>query len=80
MQLVINAAWGLGEAIVGGQVTPDTIVVDKSSGKIREQQIQEKTVMTVRTAEGTRAAAVPAARRTQPVLTPAQVKTWCLPR
>ncbi len=26
-QAVINAAWGLGEAIVGGQVTPDTLVV-----------------------------------------------------
>ena len=28
---MINAAWGLGEAIVGGQVTPDTIVVDKDT-------------------------------------------------
>src|SRR5215472_15697123 len=31
-QVMINAAWGLGEAIVGGQVTPDTVVVDKVSG------------------------------------------------
>ena len=23
----INAAWGLGEAVVGGQVTPDTLTV-----------------------------------------------------
>ena len=27
----INAAWGLGEAVVGGQVTPDTITVDRAS-------------------------------------------------
>ncbi|HAG98050.1 MAG TPA: pyruvate, phosphate dikinase, partial [Ktedonobacter sp.] len=27
-QVMINAAWGLGEAIVSGQVTPDTVVVD----------------------------------------------------
>src|SRR5207249_11895451 len=27
--VMINAAWGLGEAIVGGLVTPDTVVVDK---------------------------------------------------
>jgi pyruvate,water dikinase len=31
-QMTINAAWGLGEAIVGGQVTPDTIIVDKQTG------------------------------------------------
>ena len=41
-QVMINAAWGLGEAIVGGQVTPDTIVVDRASGRIIEQQISEK--------------------------------------
>jgi phosphoenolpyruvate synthase/pyruvate phosphate dikinase len=28
--LLINATWGLGKAIVGGRVTPDTIVIDKS--------------------------------------------------
>src|SRR5579859_1176381 len=33
-QVLINAAWGLGEAIVGGLVTPDTIVVEKTSGTI----------------------------------------------
>src|SRR5205823_2741043 len=52
-QVMLNAAWGLGEAIVGGQVTPDTVVVDKASGRIREQEISEKAVMTVRTSEGT---------------------------
>ena len=33
-QVMINAAWGLGEAIVGGLVTPDTVVVEKASGAI----------------------------------------------
>jgi hypothetical protein len=28
-QMMINAAWGLGEAIVGGLVTPDTFVINK---------------------------------------------------
>src|SRR5437773_2322973 len=58
-QVMINAAWGLGEAIVGGQVTPDTIVVDKASGAITTQEITGKDVMTVRTPEGTREEAVP---------------------
>ena len=71
-QVVINAAWGLGEAIVGGQVTPDTIVVAKASGRIIEQQINRKDVMVVRDAEGTHEAPVPEDRRTQAVLNPTQ--------
>lgn len=70
---MINAAWGLGEAIVGGHVTPDTIVVDTRTGAIAAQEIADKAVMTVRTATGTVEAPVPADRRTQPTLQPAQV-------
>src|SRR3954469_2953356 len=33
-QIVVNAAPGLGEAMVSGLVTPDTIVVDKASGTV----------------------------------------------
>src|SRR5579863_5835312 len=69
-QVMINAAWGLGEAIVGGQVTPDTVVVDKASGKITEQQINSKDVMTVRTELGTHEEVVPPDQRTQAVLSP----------
>jgi pyruvate,water dikinase len=71
-QVMVNAAWGLGEAIVGGQVTPDTIVVNKTDGAIVSQEISEKQVMTVRTAEGTHEQPVPAERRTQAALSPAQ--------
>ena len=31
-EAVINAAWGLGEAVVGGAVTPDTLTVNKLTG------------------------------------------------
>jgi phosphohistidine swiveling domain-containing protein len=72
-QMMINAAWGLGEAIVGGYVTPDTVVVDKASGKVVECKISQKDVMTVRTLEGTREEAVPKKRRNKAVLKPAQV-------
>src|SRR6266700_3529016 len=68
-QVMINAAWGLGEAIVGGQVTPDTVVVEKATGAITTQQITEKDVLTVRTPEGTHEEAVPADKRTRAVLT-----------
>jgi pyruvate,water dikinase len=43
-QVVINASWGLGEAIVSGRVTPDCFVVDKHSGRIVEREICAKEV------------------------------------
>jgi len=51
-ELLINAAWGLGEAIVAGKVTPDTYTVDKGTGKPKQVQISDKLVMTVRNKEG----------------------------
>jgi len=71
-ELMINAAWGLGEAIVSGRVTPDTFVFHKPDGAIVSQQIASKETMTVRTAEGTREEPVPAAKRKQPALQPKQ--------
>jgi rifampicin phosphotransferase len=71
-ELVINAAWGLGEAVVSGRVTPDTIVIDKRSGAIASQQIADKEVMTTRSSEGTREGLVPDDRRQQAVLEPGQ--------
>jgi phosphoenolpyruvate synthase/pyruvate phosphate dikinase len=46
-EVVINATWGLGEALVGGQVTPDMIISDKQSGEVKRMEIGEKSVMTV---------------------------------
>jgi len=65
-QSVINASWGLGEAVVGGQVTPDTVVV--SEGTVTEFRTGDKTVMTVRTSDGTRERPVPEELRRAPVL------------
>src|SRR6266700_5415270 len=71
-QIMINAAWGLGEAIVGGLVTPDTVVVDKNTGAIVTSEINEKDMMTVCTPGGTHDEPVPADQRRQAVLSPAQ--------
>ena len=65
---VINAAWGLGEAVVGGRVTPDSLVVDRASGRIVSRKIADKEVMTVYTEGGTEEKPVPEARRLRPVL------------
>lgn len=72
-QVVINASWGLGEAVVSGRVTPDTIVVGKLQKKIIEQQISQKDVMTVRTPEGTHEQPLQSSQRSQAVLRSAQV-------
>jgi pyruvate,water dikinase len=71
-EAVINAAWGLGEAIVGGLVTPDTITVDKNSGSVIHRETSSKQVMTVRTEKGTEERPVPKALQEESVLTDAQ--------
>ena len=71
-QMLINATWGLGEALVSGHVTPDTLVLDAASGALLEQQISAKEVMTVRGEHGARETAVPAAQQRAAVLDAAQ--------
>ncbi|MCG8352738.1 MAG: hypothetical protein MI924_33660, partial [Chloroflexales bacterium] len=67
-QAVINATWGLGEVIVGGLVTPDTLIVDKATGRVLTRETGDKHVMTVRVVGGTETQPVPAARARAPVL------------
>jgi phosphohistidine swiveling domain-containing protein len=71
-QAMISAAWGLGEAIVGGLVTPDTLLVDKPTGRVVERQTADKEVMTVLLGSGTEEQPVPDALRHEPVLSDAQ--------
>jgi phosphohistidine swiveling domain-containing protein len=65
---VINAAWGLGDAVVGGRVNPDTLVMDNNGGRVISRQSADKVLMTVRTENGTADQPVPEARRLAPVL------------
>jgi phosphohistidine swiveling domain-containing protein len=67
-QAMITAAWGLGEAVVGGLVTPDTLIVEKATGRIVSQEIADKRVMTVRIQGGTEEVPVPEERRHAAVL------------
>lgn len=73
-EVVINAAWGLGEAIVSGQVTPDTFVASGATGEVLREEIADKAVMTVAVAAGVEQCGVPAGIRHLPTLTPAQVR------
>ncbi len=44
-KIVIEAAWGLGEGVVSGTVTPDHYVVDKNSNKLLHKEIAMKEIM-----------------------------------
>lgn len=74
-QLVIEAGYGLGEAIVGGMVTPDTYVIHKNSGEayILDKNISSQEMMIVKTAKGTKEAKVPSAKQEKQKLTDAQI-------
>ncbi len=41
-EFIINSSFGLGEAVVGGQVTPDTYVVDRKTQAVKERIIGPK--------------------------------------
>ena len=49
--ITIEAAWGLGEAVVSGAVTPDNYVIDRETGDVRESTVARKKVMHVRDPE-----------------------------
>lgn len=73
-RIVIEAAFGLGEVVVGGQVEPDTYVVAKSDLGLIDAHIGMKNVEVVagRTDEGTRR--ITGARREARVLDDAEVR------
>jgi pyruvate,water dikinase len=51
-RMLLSASFGLGEAVVGGDVTPDTWVLG-GCGKVIEHHLADKQVITLREGEGT---------------------------
>jgi len=67
--VTIEAAWGLGSAVVGGEVTPDRWVVGKITGEISVREISAKQILHQPSAAGgIETAAVEEALRTAPSL------------
>jgi pyruvate,water dikinase len=69
-RIVIEASWGLGVAVVGGEVTPDRWVVDKVGMAVVESRPGDKRIEYQR---GDTATQVDPARWAQPCLTDEQV-------
>lgn len=60
-EMMINASWGLGEAVVSGTVTPDEYTIDKATGSVLERHIAEKKTMVVKSPSGLGTEEVPIA-------------------
>jgi pyruvate,water dikinase len=73
-QMVIEAGYGQGEAIVSGQITPDTYVIDKKERAIIDINVSEQKQMIVQNgAKGTKKAPVPVILRRKQKLTGKQI-------
>ena len=72
--IMIEGAWGLGEYVVGGIVTPDTYIVSKDDMKILSATVNEQDVMLVRKKGGdTEEVPVPEMDRKRQTLTNQQI-------
>src|SRR5262249_10045618 len=52
-EILIEASFGLGEAVVSGRVTPDRFVVHKETQRIIDRTVSNKTLATVAAENGT---------------------------
>jgi pyruvate,water dikinase len=64
-QMIIEAGYGLGEAIVGGKVTPDTYIIAKKKNAILDKNISEQKMMIVKNQKGTKEVAVSKIKQTK---------------
>jgi pyruvate,water dikinase len=75
-EVIIEAAWGLGESVVQGIVTPDNYWVNKGNYQVINQYIAEKETMVVRLSEagGVKEVPVPPELSEKPVLSEEELK------
>jgi pyruvate,water dikinase len=71
-QMLLNASWGLGEVVVGGLVTPDSLTLQKPSGRVIDRETADKLIQTVKIDNGTAEQQVPEKLRNAPVISDEQ--------
>jgi pyruvate, water dikinase len=73
--VAVNASWGLGIAVVGGELTPDDYLVSKVTGEVVRRTVSEKGIEYVPDAggRGTVRLEVPVERRGRPCLGEAEL-------
>jgi pyruvate,water dikinase len=74
-RIIIEAAWGLGEAVVSGAVSPDNYVVDRATGEVEGVTVATKKLMHVKDEETGRTVEceVPDERRDERVLPESEI-------
>jgi len=74
-QVVIEAAWGLGESVVSGSVSPDNYVVDRANRSLVSKYIATKEIMIIRDPKTSKTVTinVPKEKRDAVVLTDTEV-------
>ena len=76
--ITIEGSWGLGSAVVGGEVTPDRWVIGKITGEIGVRDISDKTIQhRPAAAGGICTEPVEEAQRRAPCLSDTQLNTLC---
>lgn len=75
----IEAMWGLGDILVGGKITPDHYVIDRTSRHILRRRISEKQKMSkIDSVNGMKIVNVPPDLLSKSVLTDDQLQTICV--
>lgn len=72
-RLVIDASWGLGEAVVSGRTTPDRVTVAKADGAVVAYELGAKDVEVVPEGRGVAVVPVTPERQARPALGPAAI-------
>jgi rifampicin phosphotransferase len=72
-EMVVNAALGLGEAVVGGLTTPDSFILDHATFTVRERRTGLQEVETVLAEQGTIERPLDPERAARPALTDTQL-------
>ncbi|MGA2128141.1 MAG: PEP/pyruvate-binding domain-containing protein [Xanthobacteraceae bacterium] len=77
--VAIECSWGLGSAIVAGEVTPDAFTVSKATNEILKRRISDKTMMNVpHDSGGVCDQAVPDDKRTVPCVSTDELRALAL--
>lgn len=74
-QMIIEAGWGLGEAIVSGMITPDSYIIDKKENLIMDVSVssQQKMIIQKAATGGSKTVAVPKVKQAKQKLSGSQI-------
>ncbi|MFC7068185.1 phosphoenolpyruvate synthase [Halobaculum lipolyticum] len=75
-EIIVEAAWGLGEAVVSGSVSPDNYVIDRETAAVEQVTVADKKLLMEKDAETgeTVERAVPEEKREARVLDDAEIE------